>query len=226
LLGHSITYRIATGPREGQKEFTLQTLPADPDGPRRNVAEASGFSLHAGVAAKGSERDKLEHLARYVSRPARQPPSPGSRADIRLLVRTIRRWIGFGYLYIVFGLLYVNLCAWFLSLFPGGFGWVLVFTALTLAQLVIGARLHDARSINANKHNIFEWVQDCYEADLADAPTDGTANTEGDCSARVFRSGTHLSNPYMQRTARRGAPYPTATRGRNYLGFRVAKTVD
>ena len=49
--------------------FTLQTLPADPDGPRRNVAEASGFSLHAGVAAKGSERDKLEHLARYVSRP-------------------------------------------------------------------------------------------------------------------------------------------------------------
>jgi hypothetical protein len=29
LLGHSITYRIATGPREGQKVFTLQTLPAD-----------------------------------------------------------------------------------------------------------------------------------------------------------------------------------------------------
>jgi hypothetical protein len=57
LLGASITYRIATGPREGQKVFTLQTLPAKPDGPRREVAESSGFSLHAGIAAKVSQRD-------------------------------------------------------------------------------------------------------------------------------------------------------------------------
>jgi len=68
LLGASITYRIATGPREGQKVFTLQTLPAEPDEPRREAAESSGFSLHAGIAAKASQRDKLEHLARYVSR--------------------------------------------------------------------------------------------------------------------------------------------------------------
>src|SRR5690606_15010281 len=68
-LGASITYRIATGPREGQKVFTLQTLPADPEGPRREVAQASGFSLHAGIAAKASQRDELEHLARYVARP-------------------------------------------------------------------------------------------------------------------------------------------------------------
>jgi hypothetical protein len=69
LLGASITYRIATGAREGQKVFTLQTLPAEPDEPRREVAESSGFSLHAGIAAKAVQRDKLEHLARYVSRP-------------------------------------------------------------------------------------------------------------------------------------------------------------
>jgi Putative transposase len=69
LLGASITYRIATGPREGQKVFTLQTLPASPEGPRREVAESSGFSLHAGIAAQTSQRDKLEHLARYVARP-------------------------------------------------------------------------------------------------------------------------------------------------------------
>jgi len=68
LLGASITYRIATGPREGQKVFTLQTLPEEPDEPRRAVAESSGFSLHAGIAANW-QRDKLEHLARYVSRP-------------------------------------------------------------------------------------------------------------------------------------------------------------
>jgi hypothetical protein len=33
------------------------------------VAESSGSSLHAGIAAKRSQRDKLEHLARYVSSP-------------------------------------------------------------------------------------------------------------------------------------------------------------
>lgn len=28
LIGHSITYRIATGPRQGRKVLTVQTLPA------------------------------------------------------------------------------------------------------------------------------------------------------------------------------------------------------
>jgi hypothetical protein len=69
LLGASITYRIATGQREGQKVFTLQTLPPEPDRPRPQVAESSGFSLHAGIAAKPLQRDHLERLARYVSRP-------------------------------------------------------------------------------------------------------------------------------------------------------------
>ena len=74
--------------------------------------------------------------------------------------------------------------------------------------------------------NIFEWVQDCLQQDLSNAPVDGRPNTEGDCTVRVFRSGTLMSNPYMQRSARRGAPYPATTRGRNYLGFRVAKYLD
>jgi hypothetical protein len=69
LLGSSITYRIATGPREGRKVFTLQTRPAEPDALRPQVAESSGFSLHAGIAATASQRETLEHLARYVARP-------------------------------------------------------------------------------------------------------------------------------------------------------------
>lgn len=74
--------------------------------------------------------------------------------------------------------------------------------------------------------NIFEWTEDCYEADRAHTPSDGSANKEGNCANRVFRSGTFLSNPYMQRSARRGAPYPATLRGRNYLGFRVAKSLE
>lgn len=69
LLGSSITYRIATGPREGQKVFTLQTLLADPDALRPEVAESSGFSLHAGIAATASQRETLEYMARFVARP-------------------------------------------------------------------------------------------------------------------------------------------------------------
>jgi hypothetical protein len=38
LIGHSITYRIAVGPRAGQKVFTLQTVPAQGEGEGRNAA--------------------------------------------------------------------------------------------------------------------------------------------------------------------------------------------
>jgi ribosomal protein S27E len=71
LLGNSITYRIAVGPQQGRKVFTLQTLPdCESDNPFVNtVGEVAGFSLHAGVAARANERAKLERLCRYVTRP-------------------------------------------------------------------------------------------------------------------------------------------------------------
>lgn len=34
------------------------------------LAKYSGFSLHAGVACKASERKKLERICRYISRPS------------------------------------------------------------------------------------------------------------------------------------------------------------
>jgi len=50
--------------------FTLQTVPAQPEGQgRHGAAEASGFSLHAGLKIQPGERAKLERLCRYVSRP-------------------------------------------------------------------------------------------------------------------------------------------------------------
>jgi hypothetical protein len=72
LFGHSITYRIAVGPQQGRKVFTLQTLPdCGPDDRfTATVGKAAGFSLHAGVATKAHERDKLERLCRYIARPA------------------------------------------------------------------------------------------------------------------------------------------------------------
>ena len=70
LLGSSITYRIAVGPQQGRKVFTLQTLPACDESFDEGVGKAAGFSLHAGVAARADERQKLEKLCRYISRPA------------------------------------------------------------------------------------------------------------------------------------------------------------
>src|SRR5210317_1437915 len=71
LLGSSITYRIAVGPQQGRKVFTLQTLPdCGSENPFvSTVGEVAGFSLHAGVAARANERAKLERLCRYVTRP-------------------------------------------------------------------------------------------------------------------------------------------------------------
>ena len=51
LLGHSITYRIALGPHQGRKAFTLQTVPAAALS-ADTLARAAGFSLHAGVAPR------------------------------------------------------------------------------------------------------------------------------------------------------------------------------
>ena len=55
LLSHSITYRIALGPRAGQKAFTLRSLPGNPlPAPSKPfLASADGFSLHAEDALPG-----------------------------------------------------------------------------------------------------------------------------------------------------------------------------
>ena len=72
LQGHFIAYRIAVGPQQGRKVFTLQTIPSweEDDYGTSQVGKIDGFSLHAGVAIKTRERKKLERLCRYISRPA------------------------------------------------------------------------------------------------------------------------------------------------------------
>ncbi len=90
LYGHSITYRVALGPQQGKKVFSLQTLPPlTARDSRTSLAKEAGFSLHAGVAARADQREKvwagtareaalgrkLERpggapLCRYIARPA------------------------------------------------------------------------------------------------------------------------------------------------------------
>ncbi len=81
LLGHSITYRVAVGARAGQKVFSLQSVPAREDDPREGVTQHAGFSLHAGIGVEADQREKLERLTRYVSR----PPVAIERLDLTAL---------------------------------------------------------------------------------------------------------------------------------------------
>ena len=90
LLGSSITYRIAIGPQQGRKVFTLQTLRDCGDDPLAStVGKVAGFSLHAGVAARAHEREKLERLCRYIARPAvstkRLSPISACGGEVRII---------------------------------------------------------------------------------------------------------------------------------------------
>jgi len=58
------------GPQQGRKVFTLQTLPGIDEPCNGCASQAAGFSLRAGVAASAHQRDKLERLCRYITRPA------------------------------------------------------------------------------------------------------------------------------------------------------------
>ena len=71
LQAASCTYRIALGPRAGQKVLSLQSLPsqARASTPELRV-NAHGFSLHAAVRWRADQRKELEQLCRYITRPA------------------------------------------------------------------------------------------------------------------------------------------------------------
>jgi hypothetical protein len=62
------TYRIALGPRAGQKVLSLQTISrrGEPSTPAL-CANAHGFSLHAAVRCDADQRMALEHLCRYIT---------------------------------------------------------------------------------------------------------------------------------------------------------------
>jgi hypothetical protein len=71
LQAGSVTYRFTTGNSKGKKALVLKAITdTDHTTALGLVAKNSGFSLHAGVATKANERDKLERICRYIARPA------------------------------------------------------------------------------------------------------------------------------------------------------------
>ena len=71
IVGASISYRLAFGPNAGRKAMTLKTMPSTTMTSKSElVSKQAGFSLHADVACKTTQRKKLERLCRYITRPA------------------------------------------------------------------------------------------------------------------------------------------------------------
>ena len=65
------TYRIAFGPRAGQKVLTVQgAMPRQTEFKQTLCADSNGFSLHAAVRCAADDRQALEQLCRYITRPA------------------------------------------------------------------------------------------------------------------------------------------------------------
>ena len=79
-----------------------------------------------------------------------------------------------------------------------------------------GFGLHDMHG------NVYEWVEDCWNASYAGAPSDGTPWLRGDCARRVLRGGS-WDVPRDLRAAYR-LRFTTGDQY-NYLGFRVARTL-
>ena len=71
--------------------------------------------------------------------------------------------------------------------------------------------------------NVWEWVEDCWNASYRGAPADGLPWTTGECHLRVVRGGSWSFNPRNLRAANRNA-HNSGNRN-SFLGFRVARTL-
>ena len=94
VQGASVLGRVATGPRAGQRVLRLGSDPTAPlvttGGPRH--AHIEGFDLHANVAVRAGENERLEHLCRYILRPPVAQDALELTPDGKVLLRLRRPW--------------------------------------------------------------------------------------------------------------------------------------
>ena len=71
--------------------------------------------------------------------------------------------------------------------------------------------------------NVWEWTQDCWNANYSGAPANGSARESGDCGSRVLRGGSWSDFPTYLRSASRIGGTPV---NRNFgVGFRLARSL-
>ena len=96
LYAAAVRGRIATGPKAGNRVATFGGDHIDGDSletmasPR--CAAVSGFNLHANVSIAARDRERLERLLRYATRPALAVERLSKLPDGRLVYRLKRPW--------------------------------------------------------------------------------------------------------------------------------------
>lgn len=71
--------------------------------------------------------------------------------------------------------------------------------------------------------NVYDWVEDCFNATYQGAPQDGSVWRTGDCDRRGHRGGSWFSNPWALRSAARHRNF--AFTRFDFIGFRVARSL-
>jgi len=95
------------------------------------------------------------------------------------------------------------------------------FKAIANATNPVGLKTPNQFGLHDMLGNVWEWTQDCWNANYNDSPTDGSAWVKGNCSLRVLRGGSWIYAPLDLRSASRNR---SAIAGRlSSNGFRVAR---
>jgi len=93
LQAAACTYRIAFGPRAGQKVLTLKgAMPRQTDFKQTPCTDIDGFSLHAAVRCGADDRQALEQLCRYITRPALANERVQTNAAGQVVLRLKTPW--------------------------------------------------------------------------------------------------------------------------------------
>jgi len=85
----------------------------------------------------------------------------------------------------------------------------------------VGSFKANSFGLNDMLGNVFQWTEDCWNADYKGAPIDGAARMSGDCAERELRGGSWFSTPSFVRANYRnhfGVDYRTSS-----VGIRLAR---
>jgi sulfatase modifying factor 1 len=88
----------------------------------------------------------------------------------------------------------------------------------------VGTFKTNAFGLNDMLGNVFQWTQDCWNANYAGAPVDGSARSDGNCAERELRGGSWFSTPgYVRTNYRNHFPVDYRT---SSVGIRLVREIE
>ena len=94
LANASVQGLVATGPRRGCRVLRLGGSGEDAEAavPSKRCSEVAGFNVHANTCARANDRERLEHLVKYLARPPIANDRLTALPDGRLALQFKQAW--------------------------------------------------------------------------------------------------------------------------------------